>query len=120
MLSIFIGEFVVAIENIVALEKDPERMPNPPEIEFAGSKAFYSPIADRITLPPRELFTSAQEFYASGIMRQRMPQVTRSDLIANLSPKPRRSVLLFTLPRNSLQRCRRPIYAPRRESRRRS
>jgi antirestriction protein ArdC len=40
-------------------------MPNPPEIQHAGSKAFYSPIADRITLPPRELFISADEFYAS-------------------------------------------------------
>ena len=40
-------------------------MPNPPEIQYAGSKAFYSPITDRITLPPRELFTSAEEFYAT-------------------------------------------------------
>ena len=36
-------------------------MPNPPEIIRAGSKAFYSPITDRVTLPPRELFISAQE-----------------------------------------------------------
>jgi hypothetical protein len=26
---------------------------------------FYSPTADRITLPPRELFRSPEEFYAS-------------------------------------------------------
>ena len=50
---------IEAAEGIIA------NMPNPPEIKFAGSKAFYSPIADRITMPPRELFTSAEEFYAS-------------------------------------------------------
>ena len=42
-------------------------MPNPPEIQYAGSKAFYSSITDRITLPPRELFTSAEEFYATAL-----------------------------------------------------
>ncbi len=42
-------------------------MPNPPEIQHAGSKAFYSPIADRITLPPRELFASAEEYYATAL-----------------------------------------------------
>ena len=42
-------------------------MPNRPEIQFAGSKAFYSSITDRITLPPRELFTSAEEFYATAL-----------------------------------------------------
>jgi antirestriction protein ArdC len=42
-------------------------MPNPPEIQHAGSKAFYSPIADRITLPPRALFASAEEYYATAL-----------------------------------------------------
>ena len=42
-------------------------MPNPPEIQHAGSKAFYSPITDRITLPPRELFASAEEYYATAL-----------------------------------------------------
>jgi antirestriction protein ArdC len=36
-------------------------MPNPPEIVRAGSQAFYSPITDRVTLPPRELFASPEE-----------------------------------------------------------
>jgi antirestriction protein ArdC len=40
-------------------------MPNPPEIQYAGSKAFYSSITDRITLPPRELFISAAEHFAT-------------------------------------------------------
>ncbi len=44
-----------AVERIIA------GMPNPPEIVRGGSKAFYSPIADRITLPPRELFITAEE-----------------------------------------------------------
>jgi len=42
-------------------------MPNPPEIQYAGSKAFYSTITDRITLPPRELFISAEEEIATRL-----------------------------------------------------
>ena len=42
-------------------------MPNRPEIQHTGSKAFYSSLTDRITLPPRELFTSAEEFYATAL-----------------------------------------------------
>jgi hypothetical protein len=45
---------IAAVERIIA------NMPNPPEIVRQGSKAFYS-VPDRITLPPRELFTSAEE-----------------------------------------------------------
>ena len=37
------------------------------EIQYAGSKAFYSSLTDRITLPPRELFTSAEELYATAL-----------------------------------------------------
>jgi antirestriction protein ArdC len=46
---------VEAVEKIIA------GMANPPEIVRGGSKAFYSPLTDRITLPPRELFISAEE-----------------------------------------------------------
>ena len=46
---------------IEAVEKIIAGMPNPPEIVRGGSKAFYSPLTDRITLPPRELFISAEE-----------------------------------------------------------
>src|SRR5216683_2343752 len=42
-------------------------MPNRPEIQYTGSKAFYSSITDRITLPPRELFASAEEYYATAL-----------------------------------------------------
>jgi antirestriction protein ArdC len=48
-------------DPIEAIEKIIAGMPNPPEIARGGSKAFYSPIPDRITLPPRELFISAEE-----------------------------------------------------------
>jgi len=54
-------------DPIEAAERIIAGMPNPPEIQYAGSKAFYSPITDRITLPPRELFTSAEEFYATAL-----------------------------------------------------
>jgi antirestriction protein ArdC len=48
-------------DPIEAIEKLIAGMPNPPEIVRGGSKAFYSPLTDRITLPPRELFISAEE-----------------------------------------------------------
>jgi antirestriction protein ArdC len=52
---------IEAAERIIA------DMPNRPEIQYTGSKAFYSSLTDRITLPPRELFTSAEEFYATAL-----------------------------------------------------
>jgi antirestriction protein ArdC len=41
-------------------------MPKAPEIQHSGSKAFYSAVTDRVTLPPAELFASAEEYYATG------------------------------------------------------
>jgi len=52
---------IEAAEQIIA------GMPNPPEIQRAASKAFYSSITDRITLPPRELFISAEEEVATRL-----------------------------------------------------
>jgi antirestriction protein ArdC len=49
------GPMPYLVEKIIA------EMPNPPEIIRAGSKAFYSPMTDRVTLPPRELFISAEK-----------------------------------------------------------
>jgi antirestriction protein ArdC len=54
-------------DRIEAAERIIAAMPNPPEIQHAGSKAFYSPITDRITLPPRELFATAEEYYATAL-----------------------------------------------------
>jgi len=54
-------------DPIEAAERIIAGMPNPPEIQYAGSKAFYSTTTDRITLPPRELFISAEEFSATKI-----------------------------------------------------
>ena len=48
-------------DPIEAVEKIIAGMSNPPEIIRAGSQAFYSPLTDRVTLPPRELFISAEE-----------------------------------------------------------
>ena len=41
-------------------------MPNAPEIEPGGSKAFYSSLTDRVNLPKPELFTSSEEYYATA------------------------------------------------------
>ncbi|HLK82858.1 MAG TPA: zincin-like metallopeptidase domain-containing protein [Xanthobacteraceae bacterium] len=54
-------------DPIEAVEKIISGMPNPPEIVRAGSKAYYSPITDRVTLPPRELFGSAAEDAATTL-----------------------------------------------------
>jgi len=54
-------------DPIEAAERIIADMPNRPEIKYTGSKAFYSSLTDRITLPPRELFTSAEEFYATAL-----------------------------------------------------
>jgi len=48
-------------DPIQAVQKIIAGMPNPPEIVRGGSKAVYSPSTDRITLPPREVFISAEE-----------------------------------------------------------
>jgi len=52
-------------DPIEAAEKIIAGMPNPPEIQHAGSKAFYSVASDRVTIPPRNLFESVEEFYAT-------------------------------------------------------
>ena len=52
-------------DPIEAAERIIAGMPNPPEIQYAGSKAFYSVASDRVTIPPRNLFESVEEFYAT-------------------------------------------------------
>lgn len=49
---------IEAVDRIVA------GMPNAPTIEYAGSKAFYSSTTDRVIMPPRNLFISAEEYGA--------------------------------------------------------
>ena len=50
---------------IEAAEKIVAGMPDRPAIRYEGSKAYYNSATDQITLPPRELFTSAEEFYGT-------------------------------------------------------
>jgi antirestriction protein ArdC len=52
-------------DPIEAAERIIANMPNPPEIEYGGTKAFYSTSADRIMLPPRRLFISAEEHFGT-------------------------------------------------------
>jgi antirestriction protein ArdC len=56
-------------DPIEAVERTIAGMPNPPAIEHAGTKAFYSSTADRITMPPRNLFVSAEE-YGSTVLHE--------------------------------------------------
>ena len=53
------------LDPIEACEKILAAMPNPPEIQHAGDQAFYSPLTDLITIPPRGLFESAEEYWAT-------------------------------------------------------
>ena len=46
---------IEAVERIIA------NMPKPPEIVRQGTKAYYSVLTDRVTLPQHELFISADE-----------------------------------------------------------
>jgi antirestriction protein ArdC len=52
-------------DPIEAAERIVAAMPNPPESQHAGSKAFYSSTTDRVTMPPRNLFVSAEEYSAT-------------------------------------------------------
>jgi antirestriction protein ArdC len=52
-------------DPIEAADKIIAEMPNRPAIRYEGSKAYYNSVTDQITLPPRELFTSAEEFYGT-------------------------------------------------------
>jgi antirestriction protein ArdC len=53
------------LDPIEACEKILAGIPNPSEIVHAGDKAFYSPMTDRITMPPRGLFESAEEYWST-------------------------------------------------------
>ena len=88
-------------DPIEAAERIIAAMSNPPEIQHAGSKAFYSPIADRITLPPRELFASAEEYYATArCMRPCTAPVIRNALREKAFAKSPRSVPPSTQKKN--------------------
>ncbi len=43
-----------------------KNMPDRPKILHGGERAFYSPRLDFIQLPPREAFTSPEEFYSTA------------------------------------------------------
>ncbi|MBV8359926.1 MAG: hypothetical protein JO189_18615, partial [Deltaproteobacteria bacterium] len=53
------------LDPIQTCEKILAGMPNPPDIVHAGDMAFYSPATDRVTMPPRALFESAEEYWAT-------------------------------------------------------
>jgi antirestriction protein ArdC len=53
------------IEPIAEAERIAAGMPNPPRINHGGDKAYYSPIADHVQMPPRETFEKAPEYYST-------------------------------------------------------
>ena len=53
------------LDPIEACETILAGMTNPPEIVHGGDKAFYSPMTDRITMPPRGLFENAEGYWST-------------------------------------------------------
>jgi len=52
-------------EPIAECERIVWGMPNPPKVEFGGNRAFYVPSRDLITIPARQRFDNAEEFYST-------------------------------------------------------
>ena len=51
------------VQPIEECERIVSGMPNPPQIEFGGNQAFYVPSCDLISIPVRQRFDNAEEFY---------------------------------------------------------
>lgn len=49
-----------------AAEKIMAGYPDAPSIRYAGDQAYYDPTSDAITLPPRDAFTTPEEFYSTA------------------------------------------------------
>jgi antirestriction protein ArdC len=56
----------IAIDPIEAAEAIIANYPNPPKIVEAGDEAWYTADRDLVNLPPRKLFDTADEFYATA------------------------------------------------------
>jgi antirestriction protein ArdC len=58
----------IIISPFTAIERAEQiidQMPNRPDIYHEGDQASYSPAYDRVTMPPRERFTSAEGYYGT-------------------------------------------------------
>lgn len=56
---------VTPVDRIAACEKLVDGYPNPPTIVHGGDRASYNPSIDRVQVPSRERFTSAEEYYST-------------------------------------------------------
>jgi antirestriction protein ArdC len=88
-------------DPIEAAERIIAEMPNRPEIQYTGSKAFYSSLTDRITLPPREVSLAPRNFTRPHYMRRSIVQAVRNALREKGFARPLRSVRP-SIPRRSL------------------
>jgi len=53
------------IQPLVACERIVRNMPRAPLIRYGEAQAYYSPLADYINLPARQLFHSSEEYYST-------------------------------------------------------
>ena len=107
-------------DPIEAAERIMARMPNAPEIEYAGSKAFYSSMTDRITLPAVNCSVLPPNYTPLRFMRCRTRLVIPSGLTGGQLPTPLHLVRLRTVSRSSSPKCQQPTCAQKLASRRRS
>jgi N-terminal domain of anti-restriction factor ArdC len=107
-------------DPIEAGERIVARMPNDPEIEYAGSKAFYSSLTDRITLPCLNCSLMPPNFTPPRFMRCRTRLVIPSGLTGRQLPTPLHLFRLCTVSRSSSSKCQQPTCAQKRASCRRS
>jgi antirestriction protein ArdC len=54
-----------AFEPLIECESIVNEMPNPPEIQFKETEAYYHPGKDFINMPKRKLFKKQEEYYAT-------------------------------------------------------
>lgn len=54
-----------AIQPIAYCEAIVDTMPNRPPIEHKGTRAFYAPLSDAVTVPARPTFESSEAYYAT-------------------------------------------------------
>lgn len=52
-------------DPIAACEQIVHAMPRPPTIQHHGNRACYSPSRDEVTMPPRDQFIGADEYYST-------------------------------------------------------
>ena len=60
-----LGDAPRELAPIEAAERIVREMPRRPDLRHGGERAFYAPAVDRVTMPPRASFDSAEAYYST-------------------------------------------------------